>query len=161
MLEIERKFLVTSDGYLAQADRYEDMKQGFLSVDPERTVRVRISGGRGKITVKGASSSDGTTRREWERDISKEDAEGLLKMCLPGVISKRRYFVPVASFIFEVDVFAGDNQGLVVAEVELESAEQQFAKPEWLGEEVTGDAKYYNSQLSKKPYNQWLDTSFL
>lgn len=161
MIEVERKFLVESDAFIADSTSYDDMQQGFLSTDPERTVRVRISGQNAKLTVKGPSSEDGTTRTEWEQDVPVAEAQLLMNLCLPGIITKRRYFVTVGQLLFEVDVFAGENEGLVVAEVELNSPDQIFDRPLWLGEEVTGDAKYYNSQLSKKPYKQWLDTSFL
>lgn len=161
MIEVERKFLVESEAFIAHSSSYEDMQQGFLSTDPERTVRVRISGKSAKLTVKGPSSEDGTTRTEWETDIPIDEAQLLMNLCLPGIIAKRRYFVPVGDLLFEVDVFAGENEGLVVAEVELKTPNDSFPRPDWLGEEVTGDPKYYNSQLSKKPFKQWLDTSFL
>lgn len=161
MIEIERKFLVSSDAFIQEATHSEFMEQGFLSTDPERTVRIRILGQNGILTVKGASSQDGTTRTEWEQEVPLADAKLLMQLCLPGIITKKRYYVPKGELLFEVDVFGGDNLGLIVAEVELQSADQIFNKPSWLCEEVTGDVKYYNSQLSKKPFNQWLDTSFL
>jgi CYTH domain-containing protein len=124
-------------------------------------VRVRVLDDSGKLTIKGASSADGTSRFEWERELPLTEAKRLLDLCLPGMISKQRYIIPVEAHTFEVDVFSGDNQGLIIAEVELSTADEDFPKPEWLGEEVTGDAKYYNSQLAIKPYSKWLDTSFL
>ena len=161
MIEVERKFLVVSDAFKADAIRVETMQQGFLSTDPERTVRVRVLDDSGKLTIKGAGSADGTSRFEWERELPLTEAQRLLDLCLPGMISKQRYIIPVGAHTFEVDVFSGDNQGLIVAEVELSAADEDFPKPQWLGEEVTGDAKYYNSQLAIKPYSKWLDTSFL
>lgn len=161
MVEVERKFLIKSNAFKADATSSEIMQQGFLSVDPERTVRIRISGQKAKLTVKGPSSKDGTTRTEWEHEIPLAEGQLLMNLCLPGIIAKERFFVPKGDLLFEVDVFSGDNQGLVVAEVELHTPDQDFERPDWLGEEVTGDPKYYNSQLSKKPFNQWLDTSFL
>ena len=157
MVEVERKFLVKSTAFKALAAQVEQMEQGFLSTDPERTVRVRLVDGRGVLTIKGASSDDGTSRFEWEREIPADEAERLLSLCLPGSIRKARYRVPVEQVTFEVDVFFGANEGLIVAEVELTRPDQDFPKPDWLGEEVTGDDKYYNSQLSKNPYSTWED----
>lgn len=155
MIEIERKFLVHSDAYKKWANKQVRIVQGFLSTDPERTVRVRIKGTSGYITVKGKSAEDGVSRFEWEREIPVIEAEALLKLCLPGVIDKIRYEIPVADVVFEVDEFFGDNEGLTIAEVELTHAAQQFPKPDWLGQEVTGDIRYYNSQLSKHPFKNW------
>ncbi|TBV28399.1 adenylate cyclase [Meridianimaribacter sp. CL38] len=155
MIEIERKFLVTSHAFKNQAYSKTHIVQGFLSTDKARTVRVRLKGDRGVLTVKGPSTSDGLSRFEWEKDIDKTDAEALLKLCEKGVIDKMRYEIKVAQHIFEVDEFFGDNEGLIIAEVELNSKDEHFEKPDWLGEEVTGDIKYYNSQISKKPYNTW------
>ncbi len=155
MIEIERKFLVKSTAYKVTASTQTRIVQGFLSIDPERTVRVRIKGENGFITVKGKSNIEGTTRFEWEKEIPTTEAEALLKLCLPGVIDKIRYEVPVENVVFEVDEFFGDNEGLTIAEVELESEAQAFSKPDWLGEEVTGDIKYYNSKLSSHPFKNW------
>ncbi len=155
MIEIERKFLVTSHAFKNQAYSKTPIIQGFLNTDKARTVRVRLKGDKGVLTVKGPSTSDGLSRFEWEKDIDKTDAEALLKLCEKGVIDKMRYEIKVAQHIFEVDEFFGDNEGLIIAEVELNSKDEQFEKPDWLGEEVTGDIKYYNSQISKKPYNTW------
>lgn len=118
-------------------------------------MRVRIKGDKGFITVKGIGNESGASRFEWEKEISKEDVENLLKICEPGVIDKTRYLVEVGKHTYEVDEFYGDNAGLIVAEVELEQENESFEKPEWLGEEVTGDAKYYNSMLMKHPYTKW------
>lgn len=155
MIEIERKFLVQSDAYKKEAFKVIHIIQGFLNRDPERTVRVRLKNNEGILTVKGQSSNDGLSRFEWEKVISKLDAKALLEFCEKGVIDKLRYEVKYGTHTFEVDEFFGDNEGLVVAEVELNSEDEIFEKPEWLGAEVTGDIKYYNSQLSKAPFNTW------
>lgn len=155
MTEIERKFLVKSDAF--KSDSYQNTRivQGFLNTHPERTVRVRINGEQAFLTVKGKSSENGLSRFEWEKEIEVEDAENLLKLCEPGSIEKDRYLVEIGNNIFEVDEFHGQNQGLIIAEIELNAEEDTFSKPLWLGEEVTGDIRYYNSQLSKKPYLNW------
>ena len=155
MLEIERKFLVKSNAFKDEAFSTTRITQGFLNTHKERTVRVRLKGNAGFITVKGKSSANGLSRFEWEKEISKDDAMALLELCEQGVIDKMRYEVKVEGHVFEVDEFFGDNQGLIVAEVELNSEDEAFVKPEWLGQEVTGDIKYYNSQLSKQPYRSW------
>ncbi|WMI66796.1 CYTH domain-containing protein [Aestuariibaculum sp. YM273] len=155
MIEIERKFLVTSESFKAEAFKETRIIQGFLNTDKARTVRVRLKGTQGFLTVKGPSSQDGLERFEWEKEISKTEAEALLKLCEEGVIDKTRYEVKVGAHVYEIDEFYGDNDGLVVAEVELETKEEDFEKPEWLGAEVTGDIKYYNSQLSKYPFKLW------
>ncbi len=152
--EIERKFLVKGDfkPFVTTSMR---IVQGYLSSVPERTVRVRIKGDKGFITVKGIGNESGASRFEWEKEIPKEDVENLLKICEPGVIDKTRYLVKAGKHTYEVDEFYGENQGLIVAEVELESENETFEKPDWLGEEVTGDARYYNSMLMKQPYTKW------
>lgn len=155
MIEIERKFLVTSDVFKAESFKKTRITQGFLSTDPERTVRVRVKGNQGFLTIKGLSNTTGTSRFEWEKEIKLEEAESLLKICKKGVIDKTRYEVKVANHIYEIDEFFDDNKGLIIAEIELESEEETFEKPNWLGKEVTGDVKYYNSQLSIKPFNEW------
>lgn len=155
MIEIERKFLVTSQQFKTEAIRKTHIKQGFLNTDKARTVRVRLKGDSGFITVKGPSTDGGLSRFEWEKEISKADAEALLQVCETGMIDKIRYEIEVGNHLFEVDEFFGDNTGLIVAEVELSHPTEIFKKPTWLGEEVTGDAKYYNSQLSKKPFSTW------
>lgn len=155
MIEIERKFLVTSDAYKNRACNSERITQGFLNTDPERTVRVRLKGDHGFIAVKGKSSASGLSRFEWEMEIPLEEAKGLLKLCEEGIIDKIRYEIKVESHIFEVDEFLGDNQGLTLAEVELRSEEDIFMRPHWLGKEVTGQIQYYNSQLSEQPYKNW------
>lgn len=155
MVEIERKFLVTSEAFKVEASLQIRIIQGFLNTHPERTVRVRIKGNKGCLTVKGKSSESGTTRFEWETEIAVQEAEELLKLCEKGVIDKMRYEVPYKNHNFEIDVFQGDNQGLILAEVELNHENETFEKPKWLGKEVTGDLKYYNSQLSKNPFKLW------
>ncbi len=158
MIEIERKFLVISEEYKAQAFKRIRITQGFLNTHPERTVRVRLTNDEGILTIKGKSSEDGLSRFEWEKPISKEDAEKLLELCETVKIDKIRYLVKVENHTFEIDEFYGDNEGLVVAEVELKHENEDFIKPDWLGEEVTGQSKYYNSQLSKQPYYTWKPT---
>ena len=155
MIEIERKFLVTTKDFKKEAKRKTRIIQGFLNTDKERTVRIRLRGNQGFITVKGMSSNDGVSRFEWEKEISETEAEALLKLCEKGVIEKIRHEVEIGNHIFEVDEFFGDNQGLIVAEVELNHVSETFEKPLWLGQEVTGDIKYYNSQLSQHPFNSW------
>lgn len=153
--EIERKFLVKDDGYKIEAISEKRIVQGFLNTHPERTVRVRIKADKGFLTIKGKGNDSGTTRFEWEKEIPVIEAEALLKLCEEGVIEKVRYEVEIGNHIFEVDEFSGDNQGLIVAEVELTSENEDYTKPTWLGEEVTGDVRYYNSQLSKNPFKDW------
>ncbi|TDT46126.1 CYTH domain-containing protein [Maribacter spongiicola] len=155
MIEIERKFLVKSDDYKSVASTKTRIVQGFLNTDPNRTVRVRIKGDLGFITVKGKSNESGTSRFEWEKEISVDEADSLLKLCEKGILDKSRYEISVGQHTYEVDEFYGDNLGLTVAEIELSSENENFEKPAWLGEEVTGIVKYYNSQLSKYPFNRW------
>ena len=154
MQEIERKFLVAGE-FKSLATKSFRITQGYLSSDPERTVRVRIKGDKGFITIKGMGSDSGVSRYEWEKEIPVEDVEELLKICEPGVIDKTRYLVPAGNHTFEVDEFYGNNQGLIVAEVELATENETFEKPAFLGHEVTGDIKYYNSMLAKNPYKKW------
>lgn len=147
-MEIERKFLVRSDAYKSEATGYYRITQAYLCKVPERTVRIRIRGDRGFITIKGKSNESGLSRYEWEKEIPVTEARELLKLCEPVVIDKTRHEIPVGEHIFEVDEFHGAHDGLVVAEVELQSETEAFTRPDWLGEEVTGDKRYYNSQLS-------------
>ena len=153
--EIERKFLVKSDAFKAEVSKETRITQGYLSSIPERTVRVRVKGSKGFITIKGIGSASGASRYEWEKEIPVEEVKELLTICEPGVIDKTRYEVKNGTFKFEVDEFYGENQGLTVAEIELSSEDDSFEKPEWLGEEVTGDVKYYNSMLMKTPFTKW------
>jgi CYTH domain-containing protein len=155
MVEIERKFLVKSDAYKKEAISIERIVQGFLNTHPNRTVRVRIKGNKGFLTIKGISNEAGTSRFEWEQEIEVSEAEALIQLCEETVIEKTRYEIPNGGFIFEVDEFLNENEGLVIAEIELENENDPFEHPRWLGEEVTGQLKYYNSLLSKKPYKSW------
>lgn len=152
--EIERKFLVRGD-FKSQAFRSERITQGYLSSVPERTVRVRIKGNEGFITIKGLSNASGLTRYEWEKEIPVDEARELLQLSEPGMIDKTRYLVQVGKHVIEVDEFLGENEGLILAEIELQSEDEPFEKPEWLGKEVTGDPRYYNAMLSKKPYKSY------
>jgi adenylate cyclase len=153
--EIEKKFLVTSEGYKAAAAKQTRITQGYLSSVPERTVRVRIKGNAGYITIKGIGNQSGASRYEWEKEIPVTEVEELLKICEPGIIDKTRYEVKMGDHTFEIDEFYGDNQGLVVAEVELKNENDPFEKPGWLGTEVTGNVKYYNAMLMKHPFTKW------
>ncbi|GGI87636.1 CYTH domain-containing protein [Shewanella gelidii] len=153
--EIERKYLLKNDSFKADVRKEQRIIQGYLCSVPERTVRVRVKGDKGFLTIKGIGNESGASRYEWEKEITTAEAQELLKICEPGVIDKTRYLVDFQGMTFEVDEFYGDNLGLIVAEVELESETQAFVKPAWLGAEVTGDAKYYNSMLMKHPYTKW------
>jgi len=155
LIEIERKFLVISDVYKNEASIKERITQGFLNTAPERTVRVRIKGELGYITVKGITNESGMSRFEWEKEISLHEANALLKLCEEGIVDKIRHNIRIGNHIYEVDEFFGSNQGLVVAEIELKSEDEFFEIPSWLGKEVTGAIKYYNSQLGKNPYSKW------
>ncbi len=152
--EIERKFLVAGE-FKSQVTKATRITQGYLSSVPQRTVRVRIKGDKGYITIKGMGDAAGASRFEWEKEIPVAEVEELLKICEPGVIDKTRYLVPAGKHTYEVDEFYGDNEGLVVAEVELASEDEAFDKPAFLGKEVTGDVRYYNSMLMKNPYKKW------
>ncbi len=153
--EIERKFLVKNDSFKKDATKATRITQGYISSVPERTVRVRIKGDKGFITIKGIGNESGASRFEWEKEIPVDEVKDLLKICEPGIIDKTRYLVPVGNHTFEVDEFYGDNEGLIIAEVELKDENEDFEKPDWLGEEVTGDVKYFNSMLMKNPYKNW------
>ena len=152
--EIERKFLVAGD-FKQFARKATRITQGYLSSVPERTVRVRVKGEKGFITIKGIGSASGASRFEWEKEIPVAEVQELLQICESGVIDKTRYLVEAGEHTYEVDEFYGENEGLTVAEVELSSEDEAFDKPEWLGEEVTGDVRYYNSMLVKNPYKNW------
>ncbi|WP_461532623.1 CYTH domain-containing protein [Sinomicrobium sp.] len=155
MIETERKFLVKSEVFRKEAQSAVRIVQGFLNTHPERTVRVRIKGDKGFITVKGKSNQSGLSRFEWEKAISVTDAEALLGLCEKGVIEKIRHEIKTEKHLIEVDEFLGDNAGLIIAEIELTSEDEDFYRPDWLGKEVTGDIRYYNSQLSRRPYKDW------
>jgi len=153
--EIERKFLVKNNDFKEESFNQTKIVQGFLSTVPERTVRIRIKGDQGFITVKGIGNESGASRFEWEKEISVQDAIDLLKISEPGVINKIRFNVKSGNHTFEVDEFYGENKGLIIAEVELDAEDEEFIKPKWLGEEVTGQVRYYNSMLMKNPYKDW------
>jgi adenylate cyclase len=155
MVEIERKFLVTSAAYKSEAFTQNRIKQGYLSAVPERTVRVRIKGNKGFLTIKGISNASGLSRFEWEKEIPVDEADQLLLLCETGVIDKTRFEVKSGNHTIEIDEFYGDNEGLIMAEIELQSESESFVKPIWLGEEVTSDKRYYNSHLSKNPFKKW------
>lgn len=155
MIEIERKFLVTSSDFKNESFRQNRIVQGYLSSVPERTVRVRIKGEKGFLTIKGKGNDSGLSRLEWENEIPLKEAELLLSICETGAIDKIRYDVKIGNHIFEVDVFSAENDGLVIAEIELNSESETFEKPDWLGIEVTNDERYYNAYLSKNPYKNW------
>ena len=152
--EIERKFKVCGE-FKSLAKRSMRICQGYICAAKGRTVRIRIRDCQGFITIKGRSSADGLSRFEWEKEIDVEDARQLLLLCEPGVIDKTRYLVDYEGHTFEVDEFYGDNAGLVMAELELRSEDEPFERPSWLGEEVTGNPRYYNASLTKHPYRLW------
>lgn len=155
MNEIERKFLVTSTEFLSESVQSNRIVQGYLNSNPERTVRIRIKGTKGFITIKGKGNESGTTRFEWEKEIEVTEAEQLLLLCEDGVIDKVRYEIPFGKHLYEVDVFEGNNKGLIIAEIELNDENESFEKPHWLGEEVTGDDRFYNASLSISSYKNW------
>ena len=155
MLEIERKFSVKCTNFLANIKESYKITQGYLNSDKNRTVRVRIKGTKGFITIKGLGSDSGMSRFEWEKEISLKEAESLLLLCENFIIDKVRYIVPFDDVVFEVDVFEGTNKGLIIAEVELTSETQIFNKPDWLGDELTQDERFYNAYLSNNPFTTW------
>ena len=152
--EIERKFLVTGD-FKSQAYSSSRIRQGYISTVGKATVRVRIRDDKGYLTIKGRSNEAGISRYEFETEVPLQDAEDLMRLCEPGVIDKTRYLVRSGQHVFEVDEFYGENEGLTVAEVELASENEPFEKPDFIGREVTGDIRYYNSQLMKHPFKEW------
>lgn len=153
--EIERKFLVNGE-FKSQAYAQSRIVQGYISSVRGRTVRVRIRDGKGYLTIKGASNEAGTSRYEWEKEITLGEAQELMKLCEPGVIDKTRYLIKSGEHVFEVDEFYGENEGLVMAEVELKAEDEPFKKPDFIGKEVTGDIRYYNSHLMKEPFTKWI-----
>ena len=155
MQEIERKFLVKSEAFKIEASASTSISQGFLNADKARTVRVRLTDDKAFLTIKGETSRSGMSRLEWETEIPVEDAKTLLTLCEPGVIEKRRYYIQQGEHTFEVDEFYGENQGLIIAEVELQTEQDVIQRPDWLGSEVTGEVKYYNAMLSKHPFSKW------
>ena len=152
--EIERKFLVKGE-YKHMAQTQHHMVQGYICSTGGRTVRVRIADDKAYLTIKGPSANNGLTRYEWEHEIPVSEARELMGLCEPGMIEKTRYLVPSGTHVFEVDEFFGENSGLVVAEVELRYEDEPFEHPSFLGQEVTGDRRYYNSCLMKHPYSAW------
>lgn len=152
--EIERKFLVKGE-FKSQAYKQSRLMQGYICSNKGRTVRVRISDDKGFLTIKGPTNSSGTTRYEWEKEIPLSDAQALMELCEGGIINKTRFYVRSGEHVFEVDEFYDTNQGLILAEVELHAENEAFVKPDFIGEEVTGDVRYYNSQLMKHPYSTW------
>ena len=154
-LEIERKFLVLDDSYKHEAFSKSHIQQGYICSERGRTVRIRIRNERAYITIKGPSLNGGLSRYEFEQEIPLDDARKLLTLCDPGIIDKTRWLVKAGNHTFEVDEFAGDNAGLTVAEVELASEDEAFEKPAFIGQEVTGDRRYYNSQLRRSPFKTW------
>ena len=155
MREIERKFLVRRDNtFKAIASSASDITQGYMDVNGA-TVRIRQRDDKAYLTIKGPSVDGGLSRYEFEREIPAEDAREMFKLCKGGMVEKTRYLVPYEGHVFEVDEFRGENEGLLFAEVELQSEDEDFAKPEWLGPEVTGDGHFYNKTLLKCPYKLW------
>lgn len=155
MIEIERKFLVSSLAFKEEAFAQNDIAQGYLNSNPERTVRIRIKGEKGFITIKGIGNESGASRMEWEKEIPLQEAKMLLQLCEKGAIAKTRYEVKSGNHIIEIDEFHGDNEGLIMAEIELQDENEAIQKPNWLGQEVTGDKRYYNAYLSLHPFKTW------
>ena len=155
MIEIERKYLVLSEDFKKEAFSKKRIKQGYLSSVPERTVRIRIKEDKAFLTIKGASNETGMSRFEWEKEIPVDEAEKLLLLCEKGIIDKTRFEIRKGRHVYEVDEFYGENEGLIMAEIELKSEHDSFEKPTWLGDEVTNDKRFYNSYLSKKPFSKW------
>lgn len=153
--EIERKFLVEGDAYRTQAFAHSRIMQGYISSQHGRTVRVRLRDDKGYLTIKGPSDAAGMSRYEWEKEIPADEARQLMTLCEPGLIDKIRYLVRSGQHVFEVDEFYGDNAGLVMAEVELAREDEPYVKPDFIGQEVTGDVRYYNSYLKANPFTQW------
>jgi CYTH domain-containing protein len=151
-MEFERKFLVSNDSWKTEAGEGLLCRQGYLVSDPEKTVRIRIIGKKGFLTIKGATQGIG--RPEFEYEIPADDAEALLKRC-GSLIEKTRYFIPYVGMVWELDVFAGENEGLVLVEIELPEASCQFELPSWIGKEVSEDARYYNACLAQHPFSAW------
>ncbi|MDR2823785.1 MAG: CYTH domain-containing protein [Prevotellaceae bacterium] len=154
-IEIERKFLLNNDDYKSFIIKSLPIIQGYISAEKGRSVRVRRKGDKAYLTIKGAANKNGISRFEWECEISVEDADELFCLCQYGIINKTRHIVPSGKHVIEIDEFHGDNAGLVMAEIELESENEQYEKPAWLGREVTGDFHYYNSYLAKMPFKMW------
>ena len=156
-MEIERKFLVCGDGYKRQARSSSRIKQGYIASGHGRTVRVRLRDDKAYLTIKGPSLDGGLSRYEFEKEITVDEALSLFRLCEPGIIDKTRYLVDCGNHTFEVDEFYGDNEGLVMAEVELSAPDEPYEKPDFIGDEVTGDRRFYNSHLRQNPYKKWKD----
>jgi len=154
MIEIERKFMVKGE-YKQFATESKQIKQAYIISGPDLTIRLRLTYNCGFLTFKGKSDEKGISRIEWEKELSLREAEDLFELCNSGIIEKTRYLVPYKGHLFEVDEFMGENMGLVIAELELCDENEIFERPDWLGEEVTGDKRYYNSQLAVLPYTKW------
>ncbi|MDR2384573.1 MAG: CYTH domain-containing protein [Tannerella sp.] len=154
-MEIERKFLVKDNSFMEAAFKKKHIRQGFICADRERSVRIRIAGNEAYLTIKNASDERGWSRYEFEIPLSSENAREMIKLCLPEIIEKVRHYVEYKGHTWEVDVFFGENEGLTVAEIELESENDTFELPAWIDREVSGDARYYNAVLSKNPYSKW------
>ena len=156
LLEIERKFLVVGD-FKPFATNSTHIAQGYIASGNGRTVRVRIRGDKGYLTIKGPSDQAGLARFEWEKEIALEEAKALMTICEPGIVEKTRWLVPSedGKHTWEIDVFEGDNKGLIMAEIELGSEDESFKKPDFIGKEVTGDRRFYNSHLRRYPYKLW------
>ena len=157
-MEIERKFLVSSDSYKRQAVSHSRIKQGYICSGHGRTVRVRLRDHCAFLTIQGPSLDGGLSRYEFEKEITLDEAEHLFRLCEPGIIDKTRYLVPSGPHTFEVDEFYGDNEGLVMAEVELSAPDEPYEKPDFIGREVTGDRRFYNSHLRQNPFKLWKDS---
>lgn len=153
--EIERKFRVKNTTFLQDIKSKSKIVQGYLNSNPDRTVRIRVKNDKGFITIKGRSNDSGTTRLEWEKEIDFQEAHQLMNLCEDFIIEKTRYEVIFQNQLFEIDIFEGKNEGLIIAEIELESENQNLIFPDWLGQEVTGDIRFYNAYLSRKPYDSW------
>ena len=151
--EIERKFLLKNNKWRDYAEDRFVIKQGYLNTDKDRTVRVRVRGNKGFLTIKGRTI--GMTRPEFEYEIPVRDAQQLIRLCEGPIIDKTRYLIPKKDHVWEIDIFRGDNEGLAIAEVELQYPDQKIPKPRWIGQEVTGDPRYFNSNLVKHPYTTW------
>lgn len=156
-LEIERKFLVEGDGYIGQAFRHYDIIQGYIAHENGRSVRIRITDSEAVLTIKGPSDEKGMTRYEWNHPIPLQEARELFELHQRGTIEKRRYLVHSGPHVFEIDEFHGENEGLVMAEVELGSETEAFDKPSFIGKEVTGDTRFYNAYLAVHPYKDWAE----
>ena len=154
-MEIERKFLVTNNSFMNESFRNRRIIQGYLCSDAERTIRIRINEDKAFLTIKSASNERGWSRYEFEQPVPVSDANELLKLCLPDLIEKVRYDIKFGDHTWEVDVFQGENKGLIIAEIELTSEDETFDLPGWVGQEVSGNAGYYNAMLAKKPFSTW------